>query len=115
MFWIFVRIPTEAILTNIKNIFYDEIHIKQRLSYILFCSLRLLYNSKLIFMATPLVRNVVVVMRVHCIFVQLFQWSKSPLHHACENNHLDVVKLLIQHKANVNSQQEVRIVCGALL
>ena len=42
----------EAILTNIQNMFYEEIRIKQGLSYILFCPLRILYNSKFIIMAT---------------------------------------------------------------
>ena len=47
--------------------FYEEIRIKQGLSYILFCQLRILYNSKFIIMATFLGTNAVVVMRVHCI------------------------------------------------
>ena len=58
---------TEAILTYILNImFYEEIRIKQWLSYILFCSLRILYNSKFILMATFFKTNAVVVMKVHC-------------------------------------------------
>ena len=56
MFWIFVRIAFfEAILTNIQNIvFYEEIKTKHDLSYISFCTLRILYNSKFILMATSL-------------------------------------------------------------
>ena len=45
---------------------YEEIRIKQGFSYILFCPLRILYNSKFIIMATFLGTNAVVVMRVHC-------------------------------------------------
>ena len=57
----------EAILTNIQNImFYEEIRIKQGLSYISFCPLRILYNSKFILMETSLETNAVVVTRVHC-------------------------------------------------
>ena len=41
-----------AILTNIQNMFYEEIRIKQGLSYISFSPLRILYNSKFIIMAT---------------------------------------------------------------
>ena len=47
--------------------FYGEIRIKQGISYISFCPLRILYNSKFIIMATFLGTNVVVVTRVHCI------------------------------------------------
>ena len=47
--------------------FCEEIRIKQYLSYISFCPLRILYNSKFIIMATSLGTNYVVVMRVHCI------------------------------------------------
>ena len=76
MFWIFVRIASEAILTNIQNvIFFDEIRLKQGLHYISFCLLRILYNSKFILMATSLGTNVVVVMRVHCICSQ--GWPRS--------------------------------------
>ena len=41
---------------------------KQDLSYISLCSLRILYNSKFILMATSLRKNAVVVTRVRCIF-----------------------------------------------
>ena len=47
--------------------FYEEIRIKQILSYIVFCPLRILYNSKFIIMETFLGTNAVVVTRVHCI------------------------------------------------
>ena len=45
--------------------FYEEIRIKQSLSNIPFCSLRILYNSKFIIKATSLGTNDVVVTRVH--------------------------------------------------
>ena len=50
-----------------KHMFYEEIRIKQGLSYILvpFCQLRILYNSEFVIMATFLGPNAVVVMRVH--------------------------------------------------
>ena len=51
MFWIFVRIASEAILTNIQNMFFEEIRIKQDFSYISVCSLSILYDSKFILMA----------------------------------------------------------------
>ena len=47
--------------------FFVEIRIKQCLSYISFCSLRILYNSTFILMATSLGTNSVVVTRVQCI------------------------------------------------
>ena len=46
--------------------FYEKIRIKQGLSYIPFCPLRILYNSKFILMATSLGRNTVGVTRLHC-------------------------------------------------
>ena len=46
--------------------FYDEIRIKQDISYISLCPLRILQHSKFIIMATFLGTNAVVVMRVHC-------------------------------------------------
>ena len=49
--------------------FYEEIRIKQSLSYISFCPIRSLYNSKFILMAISLGTNVVVVTRVRCMFV----------------------------------------------
>ena len=48
------------------NICY-EIGIKQSISYISFCPLRILYNNTFMLMATSFVTNVVVVTRVHCI------------------------------------------------
>ena len=50
-----------------KHMFYEELIVKQGLSYITFCPLRLLYNRKFILMATSLATNAVVVTRVHCI------------------------------------------------
>ena len=43
-----------------KHMFYEEIRIKQGLSYMSFCPLRILYNSKFIIMAIFLGTNVVV-------------------------------------------------------
>ena len=48
-----------------KQMFCEEKRIKQGLSYISFCPLRILYNSKFIIMATFFGTNAVV-MRVHC-------------------------------------------------
>ena len=48
------------------RVFYEEIRTIQCLSNISFCSLRILSNSKLIFVATLWVTNAVVVTRVHC-------------------------------------------------
>ena len=59
MFWLFVRIAS----VRPKHMFYEEIRIKQGLSYRSFCPLRVLYNSEFILLAT----NAVVVTRVHCI------------------------------------------------
>ena len=50
-----------------KHMLYEEIRIKQCLSYISFCPLRILYNSKVIIMATSLETNSVLVTRIHCI------------------------------------------------
>ena len=49
--------------------FYEEIRIKQDLSYISLCPLRILQNSKFIIMATFLGTNAVIVTKVHCIKV----------------------------------------------
>ena len=51
-----------------EHMFYEEIRIKQSLSHISFCPLRILYNSKFIIMATFLGTNAVIVTRVHCTF-----------------------------------------------
>ena len=53
-----------------KHVFCEEIRIKQGLSYISFCSLKILYNSKFILEATSLRTNAVVVTRVHCNYCQ---------------------------------------------
>ena len=50
-----------------KHMFYEEARMKPGLSYISFCPLRILYNSKFIIMATVLGTNAVNVTRVHCI------------------------------------------------
>ena len=52
-----------------KHMFYEEIRIKQGLSNILFCPLRILYNSKFIRMATFFGTDAAVVTRVHCICI----------------------------------------------
>ena len=50
-----------------KHMFCEETRIKQGLSYISFCPLRILYNSKFILMATSLGTNAVFVTKVHWI------------------------------------------------
>ena len=52
-----------------KCMFYEEIRMKQGLSYISFCPLRILYNNKFIIMATSLGTNAIVLTWVHCILV----------------------------------------------
>ena len=49
--------------------FYEEIRIKQGLSNISFCPLRILYSCKFIIMATSSRTNAVVVTRVHDITI----------------------------------------------
>ena len=46
--------------------FYEEIMVKQCLSYISFCPFRILYYSKFVLMEMSLGTNVVVLTRVHC-------------------------------------------------
>ena len=48
--------------------------------YIVFCSLRILYNSKFILMAKPLRTNAVIVMRVHYPRIHVFQLFKLSAH-----------------------------------
>ena len=48
-----------------KHIVCEEIRIKRDISYISFCSLRILYKSKFILMATSLGTNAAFVTRVH--------------------------------------------------
>ena len=55
--------------------FYEKIRIKQGLSYISFCPLRSLFNSKFILMATSLGINAVIVKRVHCINVKKLKFA----------------------------------------
>ena len=52
-------------------LFYEEIIVKQGLSYISFCPLRILYNSKFILM-TSLGTKAAVVMKVHSTFLYSF-------------------------------------------
>ena len=53
MIWIFVRIASLGDSNKYPNdMFYEEIRTKQDLSYISICSLSILYNSKVIVMAT---------------------------------------------------------------
>ena len=49
-----------------KHMFCEAIRIKQGLSFIVFCPLRILYNSIFIIMATFLGTNAVVVTGIHC-------------------------------------------------
>ena len=61
-----------------KHMFYDEIRIKQGLSYKSFWPLRILYNSKFILMATSLGTNTVVVTRVYCTSLrECYTFSES--------------------------------------
>ena len=59
-----------------KEIFYEEIRIKQGLSHISLCPLRILYNSKFILMATSLRTNAVVVTSVH--FITYYKTDSTP-------------------------------------
>ena len=59
--------------------FCEETRIKQGVSYISFCSYRILYNSKFILMATSLGTNVIVITRVHCINLPEFRKHFFPL------------------------------------
>ena len=45
-----------------------------------FCSLRILYNSKFILMATPLRTNAAIVMRLHHLCIHVFQLYKLSAH-----------------------------------
>ena len=63
--------------------FNEEIRIKQGLSDISFCSFRILYDSKLILMATSLVTKAVIVSRVR---YHLYKFYPLKLH-------FDIVKL----------------------
>ena len=54
---------------------YEEIRTKQGISYISFCPLRILYNSKFIIMATFMGTNAVVVTRVHCTLKYMTMWK----------------------------------------
>ena len=56
--------------------FCEEIRTKQDLSYTSVCSLRILYNSKYILLATSLGTNTVVVKRVHCSILNCILWAK---------------------------------------
>ena len=49
-----------------KHMFCEETRTKQCLSYISFCALNILYNSKFILMATSLGTNAVILTRVPC-------------------------------------------------
>ena len=69
MFWVYVRIASgRRGDSNIypKHMFCEETRMQQGLSYISFCPVRLLSNSKFILMATSLGTNAVVVTRIHC-------------------------------------------------
>ena len=55
--------------------FYEDMRIKQGLSYISFYPLRVLYNSKFILKAISLLTNAAVVMRVHCKYNMSFTSS----------------------------------------
>ena len=44
-------------------------------------------------------------------YMYIFQWLKAPLHHATENEHLDIAKYLIEQGALINVKNEVRTHC----
>ena len=72
MFRIFVRIASLGNSNKYpKHMFSEEIRTKQYPSYISFCPLRILYNSKFIIMATSLGTNAGVVRRVHYTWRQV--------------------------------------------
>ena len=52
-----------------KHMFYEEIRIKQGLSYIIFSPLRILYNSKFIIMAIFLGTNAVFVLNEGSLYL----------------------------------------------
>ena len=55
--------------------FSEEVRIKQGLSQVSFCSLKILYNSKFILMASSFGTNAVIVMMVQCsIFEHPVYW-----------------------------------------
>ena len=70
-----------------KHMFYEEIRIKQGLSCISFCPLRILQNSKFIIMATFFGTNAVVVTRVHCTDIFLTSPPKRMLWYSLEVFH----------------------------
>ena len=41
-----------------------------------------------------------------------FQWSKTALHKAAEEGHVDVVKYLVENGADVNATDKVRMMCA---
>ena len=51
-------------------------------------------------------------LKTYWIFITIFQWLKAPLHHATENEHLNIAKYLIEQGALINVKNEVR---GTLL
>ena len=52
--------------------------------------------------------------RAHCVHVccLLSQGGRTPLHHAAAGNHYDVVRMLLECKAEVNTRDEVRAWIG---
>ena len=99
MFWIVVRITLlRRFYKYQKHMFYEELRIKQGISYISFCPSRIRYNSKFILMATYLGTNAVVVTRVHCTSLRAYADTEGPDQHAhlcslikvftvCKHNH----------------------------
>ena len=65
MLWIFARIASEAILTNIYTIRSTNEY--RKVAHNLFPYCRILYNSKFILAAKSLETNGVVIKGVHCI------------------------------------------------
>ena len=77
--------------------FYGEIKIKQCLFYISFCPFRILYNSKLIIMATFLGTNVVVVefSKIQCLHKR--NENVRILQHDHTDDIFKIIQLVIKH------------------
>ena len=77
----------------------EETRTKQYLSYISFCPLRILYDSKFIKMATSLGTNSVVVTRVHCMSYQ--KEGRALGNHAYSN----ILKILPPKNENIQTKK----------
>ena len=83
---------------NPKHMFCEEIRIKQCLSYISFCPLKSLYNSKFILIATLSAINAAVVTRAHCITsnrLELVEAILMSIHNTYVHGELDKKKVVV--------------------